>query len=81
MAVLVTGAAGFIGPHVVDRLLSRHEAVVGLDSFDPFYPRESKERNLSDALKSEHFTLIEGDTRDRAATESSPSSIWPPWQA
>jgi len=64
--ILVTGAAGFIGSHVVEALLRRGEAVVGLDCFDPFYPEPIKRRNLTAALQSERFTLIDGDVRDRA---------------
>jgi hypothetical protein len=44
--VLLTGAAGFIGSHVVAALLARGERVVGVDNFDPFYARPMKERNL-----------------------------------
>ncbi|HZW06604.1 MAG TPA: NAD-dependent epimerase/dehydratase family protein, partial [Phycisphaerales bacterium] len=44
--VLVTGAAGFIGSHVSCALLARGDHVVGLDNFDPFYPRQRKEANL-----------------------------------
>jgi UDP-glucuronate 4-epimerase len=44
--VLVTGAAGFIGSHVSRALLSRGDHVVGVDNFDPFYPRAVKEQNL-----------------------------------
>src|SRR3954454_20465508 len=47
--IIVTGAAGFIGSHVVERLLERGDRVVGIDSFDPFYPRAVKERNLAAA--------------------------------
>jgi UDP-glucuronate 4-epimerase len=61
--VLVTGAAGFIGSHVVDRLLERGHTVVGLDNFDPFYPRWRKQDNLAHAGSHCRFSLLEGDVR------------------
>lgn len=64
MAILVTGAAGFIGSHLSERMLARGEEVVGLDNFDVFYPRSEKERNLDQARQHEAFTLVEGDIRD-----------------
>ena len=69
--VLVTGAAGFIGSTLVDRMLAEGRKVVGLDSFDPFYPRELKEENLAEALSNDRFQLVEGDIRDeRAVSEA-----------
>ena len=68
--VLVTGAAGFIGSTLVDRLLADGREVVGLDSFDPFYPAENKRANLVDAFHSERFKLVEGDIRDTQAIEA-----------
>jgi UDP-glucuronate 4-epimerase len=68
-SVLVTGAAGFIGSTLVDRLLSQGRSVVGLDSFDPFYPRELKHENLAEALASDRFQLVEGDIRDERAVD------------
>jgi UDP-glucuronate 4-epimerase len=65
----VTGAAGFIGSTLVDRLLAEGRNVVGYDSFDAFYPEEQKRRNLSAALASGRFELVEGDIRDEAAVE------------
>jgi UDP-glucuronate 4-epimerase len=62
--VLVTGAAGFIGSSLVDRLLADERRVVGLDCFDPFYPEEEKLRNLAAALAHARFRLVRGDIRD-----------------
>ena len=63
--VLVTGAAGFIGSHVAGALLARGDAVIGLDNFDPFYPRAVKEANLATLRAAPRFRLVEGDIRDR----------------
>ena len=64
MKVLLTGAAGFIGSHLASRLCGRGDRVTGLDNFDPFYPREVKERNLADLLARKDFQLVEGDITD-----------------
>jgi UDP-glucuronate 4-epimerase len=65
MAILVTGGAGFIGSHTVERLLARGEKVVALDNFDPYYSPERKRQNVAPFLTSASFWLIEGDIRDR----------------
>jgi UDP-glucuronate 4-epimerase len=62
--ILVTGAAGFIGSTLVDRLVAEGRTVVGIDAFEPFYPRAIKERNLESARRAENFTFSEVDTRD-----------------
>lgn len=62
--ILVTGAAGFIGSNLSDRLLSEGWSVMGLDNFDPFYERFIKERNISKALENKKFIFMEGDIRD-----------------
>src|SRR5688500_745602 len=65
--ILVTGAAGFIGSHLTDRLLARGDTVVGLVSFEPFYLPAIKRRNLQGALANGAFRLVEADLRDAAA--------------
>ncbi len=62
--ILVTGAAGFVGSHLVDRLIHLGKDVVGIDNFDGFYERRLKEQNLKSAYASANFTLFEGDIRD-----------------
>lgn len=64
---LVTGAAGFIGSHLSERLLSGDWRVVGLDSFDTFYDPAVKRRNLAKCGANPNFSLVEGDIRDVAA--------------
>lgn len=66
MRILVTGAAGFIGSSVVDQLLALGHDIVGLDNFDPFYPRAIKERNLAGARDHSRFSLVEGELLDAA---------------
>ncbi|MFZ3091400.1 MAG: GDP-mannose 4,6-dehydratase [Nitrospirota bacterium] len=64
MFYLVTGGAGFIGSHVVDRLLANGKKIICLDNFDNFYDPAIKRRNISEAIKNPDFKLIEGDIRD-----------------
>ncbi|KPK76013.1 MAG: epimerase [Phycisphaerae bacterium SM23_30] len=64
MKVLVTGAAGFIGSHLCEKILNRGDHVVGLDNFHDFYSPRIKRRNLRRPLAHPHFELIEGDVRD-----------------
>lgn len=63
MRILVTGAAGFIGSHLCERLCARGDEVVGFDNFDPFYPRAAKERNVAGLTANPRFRLVEGDLR------------------
>src|SRR5437899_8036900 len=66
--VVVTGAAGFIGSHLCERLLSAGHEVVGIDSFSDYYERERKEQNLAAARAHQNFTpgetdLVDGDLK------------------
>lgn len=62
----VTGAAGFIGSHLTESLLRDGCRVVGIDNFDPFYPRPAKEANL-DRIDGPSFRFIEADICDPQA--------------
>jgi UDP-glucuronate 4-epimerase len=64
MRALITGAAGFIGSHLCERLLADGWIVDAVDNFDDFYDPQIKRRNIGDCLKSEKFHLIEADIRD-----------------
>jgi UDP-glucuronate 4-epimerase len=67
MLIFLTGAAGFIGSHLAERLCARGDEVIGFDNFDAFYPREVKQRNLDALGRQPRFRLVEGDIRDAAA--------------
>jgi UDP-glucuronate 4-epimerase len=58
---LVTGTAGFIGSHLTEALLERGDRVLGVDSFDPYYDRRLKRRNLKTALANPRFRFVEAD--------------------
>jgi nucleoside-diphosphate-sugar epimerase len=61
MHCLVTGAAGFIGSHLCERLLADGHAVTGVDCFTAYYPKPVKERNLAGPLAHDRFTFRELD--------------------
>ena len=69
-AILITGGAGFIGSHLVDRLLSEgygHVSVV--DDFNDFYDPAIKRANVSRHEKDSNYRLFEADIRDKSALE------------
>ena len=60
--ILVTGGAGFIGSHLVDRLIEMDNHVIVYDNFDDFYL--GKEKNIQNHLNNSNFTLINADILD-----------------
>lgn len=69
MAILVTGAAGFIGSSLCDALLKQGTDVIGIDNFDGFYAREIKEDNLKNCFQHNNFKFYEADLTDIKALE------------
>jgi UDP-glucuronate 4-epimerase len=71
--ILVTGAAGFIGSHACQALLTRGDQVIGLDNLNDYYDTARKRANLADVASSagnnRGFSFVEGDIRDRALVE------------
>jgi UDP-glucuronate 4-epimerase len=67
MAVLVTGAAGFIGYHVAEALLARGEDVVGLDELNAYYDPRLKQARLDRLAGRPGFRFVKGDIADEEA--------------
>src|ERR1043166_9556572 len=68
--ILITGGAGFIGSHLVDRLLSESDwRITVVDDFNDFYLPSIKRDNIREHLKSPNYKLVEADIRDYAALE------------
>lgn len=66
MKTLVTGAAGFIGYHVAQKLLERGEDVVGLDNFNPYYDVSLKEARADRLSEKSGFRMVRMDLADSA---------------
>lgn len=67
--ILVTGGAGFIGSHLIDKLLSMGDSVSVLDNFNDYYNPERKRLNIQEHLKHPKYRIVEGDLRDDASLD------------
>jgi UDP-glucuronate 4-epimerase len=65
MKILVTGAAGFIGSNLAEKLARRGDEVVGLDNFNDYYDPSKKRANEQRLNAYPNFRMIEADIRDR----------------
>lgn len=75
MKILITGASGFIGSHLSERLVNSGHQVVGIDNFDAFYSRDIKEDNLKKALQSPLFSFKELDITNASDFNKCPDKI------
>lgn len=62
--ILVTGGTGFIGSHLIDRLLVNDNQIICLDNLNDYYNPEIKKLNQSEHLLHPNYTFINGDIRD-----------------
>jgi len=69
MRILVTGAAGFIGFPVCQRLLQRGDQVVGLDNLNDYYDVNLKQARLAQLTTQDHFRFVQADLADRTVVE------------
>ncbi len=76
-AILVTGAAGFIGYHLTERLLARGEEVVGFDNVNDYYDVRLKEARLARLSTKPGFRLVRGALEDRQAVDGVFASVKP----
>ncbi|MFC1598174.1 GDP-mannose 4,6-dehydratase [Patescibacteria group bacterium] len=67
LTILLTGAAGFIGSHVADKLIEQGHTVIAVDNFSDYYDPRFKEENVAHHKKTENYTLHRTDISDYAA--------------
>ena len=65
MRILVTGAAGFIGSHLSNRLRLLGHDLFGIDSFSDYYDKKLKLLRVDFFLKSENIPIVELDIADK----------------
>lgn len=70
MNLLITGGAGFIGSHLIERLLTGDHTILCIDNFNDYYDPVVKKRNLSRVESNEKFQLVAGDILDEPLLKS-----------
>lgn len=70
MAILVTGAAGFIGYHTAEALLARGEDVVGVDDLNAYYDPRLKQARLQRLSSRPGFRFVKGDIAEEATLDA-----------
>lgn len=76
MRCVVTGAAGFIGSQLSEKLLEQGHEVIGIDSFVDYYPRSIKEKNLSKSKDYNRFKFVEADLCDLQTLKHLEGAQW-----
>ena len=70
MKILITGAAGFIGSHLSEKLLKRGDEVIGIDNLNDYYDVSLKEARLARLAPHAQFTFEKVDIIDQAAIDA-----------
>jgi len=71
--ILLTGCAGFIGSHTLDRLLADGHDVIGIDNFDPFYARSLKDANIVAHLSDQFESTARVESSEKKLATRTPA--------